>query len=169
MSGAGQEDEVPAVRGRFEGRLAFRQQVGAALALAARQGAHEIVLCDVDFESWPLHEQQVVESLHAWARSGRRARLLACRWELVQRHHARFVQWRRTWSHLIEARACAKADPESFPCILWTSGWLLQRHDPVRWTGWAGSEVLQLERAAGSFQALWNRAIPAFPATTLGL
>jgi hypothetical protein len=165
----GDTGEALAVQGRFEGRLAFQQQVRAALALAAREGAREIVLCDVDFESWPLHEQEVAQSLHAWAKAGGQARLLACRWGLVQRHHARFVDWRRTWSHVIEARSCPKADPDSFPGLLWTPGWVVQRHDPVRLTGWAGADTRQLERSAGSLQALWNRATPAFPATTLGL
>ena len=169
MSTHAQEDPAAAVEGRFEGRLAFQQQIRAALALAAREGVREIVLCDADFESWPLHEQRVAQDLHAWARSGRQARLLACRWELVHRHHARFVDWRRTWSHLIEARACPNADPESFPGILWTPAWIVQRHDPVRYTGWAGAQALQRDRAASDLQALWNRAIPAFPATTLGL
>jgi hypothetical protein len=167
--GDGDVQHALAVQGRFEGRLAFREQVRAALAQAARQGAREIVLCDPDFEDWPLQEQQVAQSLHAWARSGRQARLLAGRWGRVQRHDARFVEWRRRWSHLVEARSCDRGDLDALPSVLWTPGWALKRQDAVRSVGWAGAEAAQLDRIAASVQALWNRATPAFPATTLGL
>jgi hypothetical protein len=60
------------LKGRFEGREAFRQNVVRdALACAAREGWRELILSDADFHDWPLGERAVIDSLGAWARSGR--------------------------------------------------------------------------------------------------
>src|SRR4051812_11472633 len=83
--------------GRFEGRAAFQQLVRDALASAAREGWREIILCDSDFHDWPLGEREVAQSLQDWSKSGRHCILLARRWDAVQRKHARFVTWRKTW------------------------------------------------------------------------
>ncbi len=37
--------------------------------------------------------------------------LLAQRFDVFAREHARFVHWRRMWSHIIDCRACAAAGP----------------------------------------------------------
>src|SRR4051812_23478037 len=89
--------------GRFEGREAFRQLVRDALACAAREGWREIILCDADFSEWPLGEREVAQSLQDWSATGRRCTLLARKWDSVVRSHARFVAWRKTWSHIIDA------------------------------------------------------------------
>src|SRR5690349_1272803 len=84
---------------RFEGREEFRQLVRDALACAAREGWREIILADPGFEDWPLGERAVAESLQAWSSGGRSIVLLAHDYDAVLRQHARFVQWRRQWSH----------------------------------------------------------------------
>ena len=53
--------------GPFAGREVFRQMVRDAFSSAARDGWHEMVICDSTFEDWPLRELSVVSSLHAWA------------------------------------------------------------------------------------------------------
>ena len=90
--------------GLFSGRDAFEQLVRDALACAASQGWHEIILSDATFEDWPLRERGVVESLQVWSKSGRRMIMLASRYDEVIRHHARFVAWRKTWGHIIDCR-----------------------------------------------------------------
>src|SRR4051812_41024131 len=99
--------ELP--QGRFEGREAFQALIRQALATAAAQGWRELILSDPDFVDWPLGERAVTESLQAWSASGRRCILLARRWDDTRRMHARFVRWRQTWTHIIEARGCASA------------------------------------------------------------
>ena len=94
------------LEGPFAGRDAFRQQVRDALACAAAQRWRHLVLCDASFEDWPLGEAAVVESLQAWARVGRQFTMLAVGYDGLVRHHARFVAWRQTWSHLIDCRRC---------------------------------------------------------------
>ena len=51
-------------------------------------------LSDANFHDWPLGERAVVESLQAWARSGRRMTLRARTYDEVICRHARFVRWR---------------------------------------------------------------------------
>ena len=121
-----------AVGAVLPGAIAFQQLVRDALACAAREGWREIILCDPDFGDWPLGERAVAQSLQAWSAAGRRCTLLARRYDEVVRRHARFVNWRTTWSHIVEARACASADPLELPSAIWSPGWVMQRLDPER-------------------------------------
>ena len=70
------------------------------------QNWREIVLSDPDFDDWPLGERAVVDALQAWSAAGRSFVLLAQRFDVFERGHARFVHWRRMWSHIVECRAC---------------------------------------------------------------
>jgi hypothetical protein len=154
---------------RFAGRKAFQQLVRDALACAAREGWREIILSDANFEDWPLGERAVVESLEAWSATGRHCTLLARRYDGVVRRQARFVTWRRTWSHIIDARSCGSADPLEPPSALWSPGWVLQRLDPERCNGVSGSEPERRLLLRESLQEWLKKSSPAFPATTLGL
>ena len=154
---------------RFEGRNDFRQLIRDALAHAAQEGWREIILSDPDFVDWPLGERAVAESLQAWSRSGRDITLLARRYDEVVRGHARFVQWRGRWAHIVTALGCASADPLELPSAVWSPGWVMERLDMKHCNGYCGSEperrLLLRERLAE-----WlARSSPAFPATTLGL
>lgn len=155
--------------GRFEGRDSFQQLVRDALATAAREGWREIILADADFGDWPLGERAVAQALHDWSASGRHCVLLARRYDEVMRRHARFVQWRRAWSHIIDARGCPGADILEMPSAIWSPGWVLQRLDLERSNGCTGAEP---ERRLALHELLneWlKKSSPAFPATTLGL
>ncbi len=163
----GQGPGLPA--GPFAGRSAFQQLVRDALACAAREGWREIILSDPDFADWPLGERAVTESLQAWSASGRRCTLLARRYDEVVRRHARFVRWRTTWSHIIEARGCASADPRELPSAIWSPGWVLLRLDPERSNGISGSEPERRLMLGESLQAWLQKSSPSFPANTLGL
>jgi hypothetical protein len=155
--------------GRFAGRLGFQQLVRDALACAAREGWREIILTDATFEDWPLGERAVVQSLQDWSASGRRCTLLAQRWDEVLRMHARFVTWRRTWSHIIEARACRSADPLELPSAIWSPGWVMQRLDIDHCTGVGGSEPERRVAMQENLREWLARSSPSFPAHTLGL
>ena len=155
--------------GRFAGRMAFQQLVRDALACAARNGWREIILCDADFHDWPLGERAVVESLREWSATGRRCTLLARRYEEVVRRHARFVTWRQTWTHIIEARACASADPLELPSAIWSPGWAMQRLDAERCNGVSGSEPERRLLLRESLQEWLAKSSPSFPSSTLGL
>lgn len=156
-------------QGRFTGREAFQQLVRDALACAAREGWREIILSDADFGDWPLGERAVAQSLQDWSASGRRCILLARRWDEVVRHHARFVTWRRTWSHIIDAWACPSADPLELPSAIWSPGWVMQRLDPERCSGVSGAEPERRVLLRESLNEWLKKGSPSFAATTLGL
>jgi hypothetical protein len=156
-------------QGRFEGRDAFLGLVRDALATAAAQGWREIILSDATFADWPLGERSVAASLQAWSASGRRCILLARHYDEVPRRHARFVTWRQTWSHIIEAHGCRSADPLELPSAIWSPGWVMHRLDPERCNGVCGAEP-ERRLALRELLAEWlQKSAPAFPATTLGL
>lgn len=154
---------------RFEGREDFRRLLHEALAVAARDGWREIVLADPDFEDWPLGERAFVESLQAWSAGGRKLVLLARSYDLVLRQHARFVQWRRQWSHIVTAVACPGADRLDLPSALWSPAWVLERRDIERCNGYCGAEAERRVQLRESLNEWLLKATPAFPATTLGL
>jgi len=155
--------------GRFAGRKAFQQLVRDALACAAREGWREIILSDATFEDWPLGEREVAQSLQDWSATGRKCTLLARRYDDVVRFHARFVTWRKTWSHIIEARACRSADPLDLPSAIWSPGWVMQRLDLERCNGFSGSEPERRVLLSENLQEWLGKSSPSFPAHTLGL
>jgi hypothetical protein len=155
--------------GRFEGREDFRQLVRDALVAAAREGWRELILSDASFEDWPLGERSVVDALQAWSQTGRRMVLLARRYDTVLRQHARFVQWRGRWSHIIEARACPAADPLDLPSAIWTPHWVLERREPERSIGYCGGEPERRVALREVLQEWLQKSTPSFPATMLGL
>ena len=155
--------------GRFDGRETFRRLVRDALAAAAREGWREIILADADFADWPLGERGVAESLQAWSRTGRRCTLLARSYDHAIRHHARFVQWRVAWSHIITAVACPSADVLDMPSAIWSPAWVLERRDPDRSAGYSGYEAERRVLLREQLQEWLLKSTPAFPASTLGL
>lgn len=155
--------------GRFNGRKDFAELVRLAFSAAADQGWREMVLSDADFCDWPLGERAVAQCLNDWACAGRKFTMLAATYEGVARHHARFVTWRKTWSHLVDCRVCSRERVDKLPSALWSPVWAFQRLDSVRSVGMAGHAASlrnslheQLKQ-----QLLYSRA--GFPATTLGL
>ncbi len=160
---------APLPSGRFEGRNAFQQLLRDALATAAQEGWREMVWADASFADWPLGERSVDASLRAWSQTGRKLTLLAKDYSVVQARHHRFVQWRRDWSHIVEARACPSADALELPSALYSPHWVLQRLDPVHCNG--VTEAQPQRRVALREQlAEWlGKSSFSFPAVTLGL
>jgi len=159
----------PLHSGPFSGREEFRRIILDALAAASREGWPEIILADPGFEDWPLGERAAAQALQDWSRAGRKCILLARRWDAVVRMHARFVNWRQTWSHIIEARACPSADASGFPSAIWTPGWVMERRDLERCTGYCGGAPQRRIAARENLNEWLAKSSPAFAASTLGL
>lgn len=155
--------------GRFSGPREFSELVRRALFAAAAQGWRELLLCDKDFKDWPLGERAVVEALNAWAGAGRKFTMLAANYDHVLRQHARFVTWRKTWSHLVECRRCGLAHIDSLPSALWSPDWAIHRVDPVRVVGFSSSDARQRAALREQLTEQLLQSSPSFPATTLGL
>ena len=156
----------PLLQGRFAGRSEFADLVRQAFAVAADQGWREIIICDANFEDWPLGERVVAQSLNDWAASGRKFTMLAQDYAEVSRRHARFVTWRRTWSHIVECRGHASGD---LPSIFWSPGWAFERLELVHSTGVAGTEAGRRVALKERLAEKLLRSSPAFAATTLGI
>lgn len=155
--------------GTFEGPNDFAERVRIGLAHAARAGWPEIVLCDPDFADWPLGEREVVQALQDWSATGRSLRMVARRFDVFQRHHARFVHWRQMWDHIVQCRACTGAGTPEVPSAIWTPHWFLHRIDPVRSRGVSGSAAAERVALRHGIDECFQRGRPACAASVLGL
>jgi hypothetical protein len=159
--------ELP--RGRFEGRVEFAELVRRSFDLAVEQGWREIIICDPSFEDWPLGERRVAQALQDWAASGRKLTMLAQNYDEVMRRHARFVSWRRAWSHIVECRGIASVSASDLPSAFWSPVWVFERLDLFRCTGMAGPEAARRLALRECLAEKLQRSSPAFAATTLGI
>lgn len=162
-------DAAPLPEGRFEGRQAFISLVRQALTTAAREGWPSLVLSDADFADWPLGERTVVEAFNAWAGRGRHLRLLAQDFGSMRQLHPRFVQWRTTWAHLVEAHALPSASTGEVPSAIWSPDWMLERLDPLRCVGVTTTDGARRVALRERLDGVWLKGSPSFAATTLGL
>jgi hypothetical protein len=160
---------VPLLEGRFTGRSEFTDLIRQAIAAAAVQGWREIILCDANFEDWPLGERVLTQALNDWSKTGRKMTILAKNYGDLQRRHARFVSWRRTWAHIVDCRASSATAGDDMPSALWSPGWVFERLDLQRFTGLAGSEVARRVALRERLKEHLLRSSPAFPASILGL
>ena len=88
----------------IDGRAAFTRALQRSLGYALRQRERELCLVDPDFETWPLDDAVVLDTLNAWARlPQRRLLMVAVRYDAVARHFSRFATWRGTFAHVVEA------------------------------------------------------------------
>lgn len=154
----------------FETHEAFIEAVIGALTPQRLAQAREIVLVDPDFEGWPLDDPRLLDPLTDFARlPGRRLQLLARRYDKVLREHPRFVAWRRTWGHAIEARVYEEVTPVVPSLLLVDRRWALQILVRDTWHGQVWSEPARAYRCWESADALLQRGEPGFAQTTLGL
>ena len=155
--------------GLQRGVASFQALVRRVMAQAVQREWSRLVLCDPDFEAWPLGESQLVADLMAWSRRGREVVLLAHRFDAVQARHARFVTWRKTWSHIVECCVVATTDRELPQGMIWTPEWALQVQDAE---GFAciGSENQRFRAELSSkLDLLRQRSRPGFAVNILGL
>lgn len=161
---------LPALpEGRFAGRSEFADLIRLAFATAAAQGWREIIMSDADFDDWPLGERAVAQALNDWSKTGRKLTMLARNYDTVLRRHARFVTWRRTWSHIVECRGIASIPVDDMPSALWSPGWVFERRDALHCTGIASAEAARRVALKEQLSERLLNSSPAFPATTLGL
>jgi hypothetical protein len=160
----------PALRFPIASRLQFHDALRRAFEAAADARAMEIVLCDADFSDWPLGERTVVDALTRWAAPRRRLQLLAGSFDALARRHARWVEWRRAWSHVVECRANDEIEAAQIPSVCLVPGLMaVQLLDPVHHRGYASRDASDVQACREVIDAVSQRSMPAFPSTTLGL
>lgn len=152
-----------------EPQVVFADAIRSALERAAQEQWKSMVWCDTTFHEWPLGERAVIELLNHWAGTGRNLVMIAEDYQYLVRHHSRFVQWRKTWSHIIDCRARRGVDEEDFPCALWSPQWAMQRMNGTRNRWVLDLDPLTRVRLKENLDEHYRQSTPAFPATTLGL
>ncbi|HYP84018.1 hypothetical protein [Variovorax sp.] len=155
--------------GPFRGPQAFAQCIRDATQAAAEAGWREMVWSDPDFADWPLGERSVADALQRWAASGRQLVLLARDYGVFERHHVRFVHWRRMWSHIVEARICKGPGRPEVPSAIWTATWCLRRLDVEHCHGASSEDPLARRQLREAIDECVRQSRPGFPVTTLGL
>ena len=155
--------------GVFDGRAAFHGLLQGALAAAAQENWRELILCDADFHDWPLGERATVEALQAWAAAGRSLQLVAGDFGVFARQHARFVQWRQRWDHIMVCSLCSGSGAPSVPSAIWTPGWFMHRIDPEHCRGVSGTAPERRVALRQVIDECLRHGRPGFAASTLGL
>ncbi len=152
-------------------RADFAAAVRRVVATAATRGSRRLVFVDADLSDWPLDEPELLATLGAWLlRPGRQLVLLADDFEALPRSHPRFVAWRRDWVHAIEACTPAEPGTVTLPTLLLDEGQVCVRViDKRQWRGAVTCDARELWQARERVDAILQRSVPAFPATTVGL
>lgn len=162
-------DSPPAVE-KIDSRKQFQAAVRAAIERAEATGAGEMIFADADFDDWPIDERAVVETLARWSSASRKLTLIAGSFDALARRAPRFVAWRQQWSHIVSCRIQDEIDAEQVPTLLWVAGQVTVRlDDRLRRRGIVSTQAVDQVAAREAIDALLQRSIEAFPATTLGL
>jgi hypothetical protein len=148
----------------------FRQAVTDAVAQAVVRQARRLVFVDPDFEGWPLEEPALIDALTSFVRlPGRQVVLYGRNFDGVQRRCPRFVSWRRTWGHAIEAFRPPEETPGSPTLVLVDRTLAVHLIEKSRWRGRVIDGGAQIHLLAEELDAFAQRAEHAFAASTLGL
>jgi hypothetical protein len=160
--------------GIFEGRGDCIAALRQGLLQACTEGSREMFWVDDSFVDWPLSDAAVLSALSAWARPPRRLHLLALQYDDLRRRHPRFLQWRLNFGHCIEARAYEPQAVGSggLAAALFTLGapaLSVRLFDREQWRGAFTLDAADTLRTREWFDALAQRSVESFAATTLGL
>lgn len=151
-------------------RSEFHTALRRAFAEAADAGCRELLLCDDDFADWPLGERAVVEDLTRWAASHRSFTIVARHFDEVARRHPRWVEWRRTWAHIVQCRANNELEAGRMPVMLLAPGVVAVRlFDADVPRGAVSRERADAIVWREALEEVLQRSEESFPATSLGL
>ena len=161
---------APNASGLITTRSEFHDALRLGFAEAVARGSPQLWLCDSDFADWPLGERAVIEQLTQWAASSRKLLLVARTFDEVARRHARWVEWRRQWSHIVSCRVNNELEALEMPTVLFAHGTLTVRlSDPIRHRGRLSRDRADEVRCKELIDAVLQRSEEAFTATTTGL
>ena len=112
----------------------------------------------------------VVEQLTRWAAAHRSLTVIARHFDEVARRHARWVEWRRQWSHVVQCRANNELEAGKMPIMLLAPGATSVRLvDAVHYRGSVSRTSADAVVWREAVDAVLQRSEEAFPATMLGL
>ncbi len=123
-----------------------------------------------DYADWPLNQIELINALNAWGLQGKHPgiRMLARRFDLVQRDQARFTQWRLRFSYRIDCRELPENLPAPVESLLTPDrGLVAIPSDTHRRAAMCSSG--RLHAAFEQFDQAWALSNAGFPAHVLGL
>ena len=162
-------DEAPARGAAIDGRSDFTLALQRSMAHALRRRERELFLVDPDFETWPLDDAALLDTINAWAHlPQRRLVMVATRFDTVARRFSRFTTWRGIFAHVVEAFSTA-VEPSQVPTLLLCGPASLMLADRLRWRGHALSDDKEVADWREVVDVLLQRSEPGFAANTLGL
>lgn len=167
MSEPADQPPLSALRSQSDVQTALRWAVQYALDTRSRR----LLWLDPDFSAWPLDDPALLDGLTAWLRlPQRRLVLLAHQFGAVERLHPRFVAWRRTWSHVVDAWTPSEGIAVKLPSLLIDDQRLcLQVFDTAQWRGRLSLDERAVHQWHDEIDALLQRCEAAFPVRPLGL
>lgn len=158
----------------IDSRAAFAAALQWGFARAMREGgrSRRILCIDRDFADWPLDAPELHAQLTNWLKRGaqRQLVLLAANFDEMPRRHARFVAWRRHFTHAVFPFAAPEDIAAVLPTLLLDDdGTLVRLIDPVHWRGRASADERSALPWREQIDAVLQRSEAAFPAQSLGL
>ncbi len=171
MTTSGPEAALPAAPTALRSQADFADALRWALRHSLQQRARRITWMDSDFSAWPLDDAALLQALEAWLRlPQRKLVLIAADYTAVPRQHPRFVAWRRTWAHAIEAWSPEEGVQTEWPMLMVSDGGLcLQVFDHHHWRGRLALDMHAMHQWHNEIDALLQRCAAAFAVHQLGL
>jgi hypothetical protein len=155
----------------IDSQLAFQAAIRWGFETAAANGARRLIFCDPDFALWPLNDATWLQAMGSWLRlPQRRLDVLARDFDEVPRRFARFMTWRRDWTHVIHYWQAPEELATDLPRVLVSDGPVnVQLLDAEHWRGRA-----QVDSRAGHLlreriDVVLQRSASSFAVNTLGL
>lgn len=160
-------DALP--QGLLTGPKEWAQAIRAVCQEAHRLQWRALWLADDQFDGWPLGEAAVVAALSEWALGGGHLRLLARDFASLARQSPRFVQWRQTFDHRLEARVLPRSFAQEIRVAVWSPDWSMVAVSRDQWRAVASRDAADCAQSREWWDSAWPMGSPGFPATTLGL
>lgn len=163
------------IEGRHEGMGELRAVRRAMVLAACAGGARRILGLDPHFGDWPLSDPELLDALAHWGRAGGRLELLAPDYTLAARHHARFLQWRLKWDHLLRIGSFHEGEvgpgwPTSTLIVVGgEAAGVLRVLDFESWRAVLSRQPTDRQAALEQFDAIAQRSSPSWPLSTAGL
>jgi hypothetical protein len=151
--------------------LTYQAALRWGFEMAIASGARRIICCDPDFALWPLNDATWLQSIGTWLRQPQRQLdFLARDFDDVPRRFARFMTWRRDWTHAIRYWQAPQELATDLPRVLVSDGPVsVQLLDADHWRGRAQVESRAAHLLRERIDVVLQRSASSFAVNTLGL
>jgi hypothetical protein len=155
----------------IDSHVAFQAAIRWGFDTAAANGAKHLIWCDPDFALWPLNDAAWLQAIGGWLRMPqRRLDLLARDFNEVPRRFARFMTWRRDWTHAIHYWQAPEELAGDLPSALVSDGAVsVQLLDAEHWRGRAQVDSRAAYLLRERVDVVLQRSASSFAVNTLGL